>query len=350
MPKRQSSELVIRRLYEITNAYEKGFEYQVIELIKMGLERFNLDIGILSNITGTDYEVLYCVVPDDVELNVGDHFEFDSTYCQITCAAKGPVCIEHMGEDDELASHPAYSAFGLESYIGVPIYFEGEVFGTLNFSSPTPYPRKFKEFDIDALNLMVSWIEIELIRREQESQLAELNKELTRLANYDSLTNVINRRGMYAELRKSFNALRRTKGEGIVAMVDIDDFKAINDEYGHQKGDDILAEVAKKISIALREYDVIARYGGEEFLLWMPNSNLRNVESICARIMTNLSDITVVPSPITVSIGAYHCELDSFKNADLNKAIDGVIAQADALLYQAKEQGKNKVVSATSVQ
>jgi diguanylate cyclase (GGDEF)-like protein len=349
VPEQQSSELVIRRLYEITNAYEKGFEYQVTELIRMGLERFNLDIGILSQITGDDYKVLYCVVPDDVELKKGDHFQFEATYCELTCSANGPVFIEHMGGNEALAKHPAYAAFGLESYIGVPIRFKNEIFGTLNFSSPTPYPRKFKEFDIDALKLMVSWIEVELIRREQESQLYELNKELSRLANYDSLTNVINRRGMHEALRKSFNSLRRSEGLGTIAMLDIDNFKALNDKYGHQTGDDVLLELAKIITDQLRDYDLIARYGGEEFLLWLPNTDLNMAGGIFSRIMSALRVVTSIPSPITVSVGAYCFKFHDIQECDLSKVTYNVIAKADALLYQAKDQGKNRVVGASDV-
>jgi len=128
------SEKVIRHLYKITNAYDKGFDSQISELLQMGLERFNLDIAILSHIKGGVYTVLHCQVPDDVELKTGSFFDFDTTYCHITCEAKSPVAIDNMGLDDEYASHPAYASFGLESYIGIPIRVDGKLFGTLNFS------------------------------------------------------------------------------------------------------------------------------------------------------------------------------------------------------------------------
>lgn len=166
-----SGEKVIRKLYEITNSYDLGFETQVKELLKMGLERFNLDIGILSKIDNNQYVVKYCVAPEDVELISGSNFDFDTTYCHITCSEDAPTALEYIGEHDQYASHPAYEAFGLESYIGMPIKLNGKLYGTLNFSSPTPYKRKFKDVDIDALLLMTSWIEVELIRRKQEKRL-----------------------------------------------------------------------------------------------------------------------------------------------------------------------------------
>lgn len=74
----------------------------------------------------------------------GDRFDLHATYCSITCSAKGPVALEHVGHDIKFAVHPAYKAFGLESYIGIPIHLKDRLYGTLNFSSPAQFPRKFR--------------------------------------------------------------------------------------------------------------------------------------------------------------------------------------------------------------
>lgn len=342
-----SSEQVIRRLYQITHDHNKGFEHQVIELLQMGLERFELDIGILSKIEQNDYIVKYCVTPEDVPMQPGDRFDFNATYCDITYAAQGPVALEHVSDDDELAIHPAYHAFGLESYIGVPIRLNDEVYGTLNFSSPTPYPRKFRDIDIDALQLMASWIEVELIRREQEAQLNALNQELNLLANYDSLTNIPNRRGMYKNLQKDINQLSRMRGKGTLAIIDIDHFKTLNDTYGHQKGDEALVATAKRIASSLRDYDFVARFGGEEFLLWLPDTNQEGCAVVCQRIMQNIAQVSITPEPMTVSIGACHFCFNSKRPDDISKLIDDLIAKADNALYEAKSQGRNRLISYT---
>jgi GAF domain-containing protein len=182
MGKVNSSEKVIRRLYEITNNYDLGFEAKITQILQMELERFNLDIGILSRIKDNRYVVKHCVVPKDVELVSGVEFDFNTTYCHITCKANGPTAIENIGKHDQYASHPAYQSFGLESYIGMPIKLNGKLYGTLNFSSATPYKRKFQPVDIDALQLMTSWIEVELIRHHQEKRLIELNLTLEKKA------------------------------------------------------------------------------------------------------------------------------------------------------------------------
>ncbi|WP_144213530.1 sensor domain-containing diguanylate cyclase [Shewanella donghaensis] len=349
MTNKSSSELVIRRLYQVTQDHSKGFEYQLIELLKMGLERFDLCIGILSKIDQDQYVVKYCVTPDEVPLNPEDCFDLDSTYCSITCNAKGPVGIEHMGENDIFAVHPAYKAFGLESYIGIPIRLNGELYGTLNFSSPTPYPRMFRDVDIDALQLMASWVEVELIRREQEAQLQALNKELHHLANYDSLTNIPNRRGMHQTLQKDLNRLSRTQGKGTIALIDIDRFKLLNDTLGHQKGDDVLVEVAQKIAQSLRDYDLVARFGGEEFLIWLPDTNQEQCAIVCQRIMHDIGTIAIAANPITVSIGACHFSFDNYKADDITQLIGDIISEADTVLYDAKAQGRNRLNSVTKV-
>lgn len=338
-----SSEKIIRRLYEITNSYDLGFEAQIIELLRMGLERFNLDIGILSKIDRNQYVVKYCVVPEDVELISGAAFDLDTTYCHITCSVDVPTALEHIGEHDQYASHPAYEAFGLESYIGVPIKLNGKLYGTLNFSSPTPYKRKFKDVDIDALLLMTSWIEVELIRRKQEKRLIELNLILERKAYEDSLTSIPNRRAAFKHINVDLNRISREKCSVALAIIDIDFFKDINDSYGHQVGDDILIQVAESLNHDKRDYDFLARIGGEEFLLWLPNSDMALARVVCERIKNNIEKLSLCKKTITISMGVTCYKACTFNQSQIKDKVDELIFEADTALYQAKNAGRNCV-------
>lgn len=334
-----SSEEIIRRLYQITNDYKKGFEYQVTQLLKMGIERFGLDIGILSKVEQNDYTIQSCVAPTNFSLNTGDQFDLSSTYCSITCEAKKPVALEHVAKDAKMAAHPAYKALPLESYIGIPIRCNNALFGTLNFSSPNPGHRKFIDVDIDALQLMASWIEVELIRKAQETQLHVLNKELEHQADHDSLTNIPNRRGMYKSLQKSMNQLSRKQGECILAIIDIDCFKKLNDACGHQKGDETIVHVVNKITESIRDYEFVARISGDEFMLWLPDTNQENSAIVFKRIMQNIATLS---GSITVSIGACHVDFRNEKNSsDYAELIDLLLTKADSALYQAKNHGRN---------
>ena len=100
---------------------------------------------------------------------------------------------------------------------------------------------------------MASWIEVELIRRQQEKLLNSLNKKLKLQAYFDSLTEIPNRRGMYKTLLKELNKLTRSQGKGTLAIIDLDDFKKVNDTYGHQKGDKVLVYTAQKITDSMRD-------------------------------------------------------------------------------------------------
>lgn len=337
-----SSEKVIRRLYEITNNYDLGFKMQIEQLLEMGLERFNLDIGILSKIENNRYIVQYCVTPEDIELAPGNEFELQNTYCHITCQSDSPTAFEHVAKHEEHAYHPAYKAFGLESYIGIPIKVEGKLYGTLNFSSAAPYQRKFKEVDIDALQLMTSWIQTELIRREQEQRLLELNHTLEKKAYQDSLTNIPNRRAMYKHLIVDLNRVSRERNSAVLALIDIDHFKRINDSYGHQEGDKVLIEVAQSLNINKRDYDFLARIGGEEFLLWLPNIELSVAHRVCQRMKNAIEKLPLDNiKGLTVSIGITCHQAVQVKHADNKEKLYQLISEADKALYEAKSSGRN---------
>jgi diguanylate cyclase len=126
-------------------------------------------------------------------------------------------------------------------------------------------------------------------------------------------------------------------------MVDLDNFKRINDEYGHIFGDLVLAELANKLVENLRPYDRIYRYGGEEFLLLLPNTNLEVAQAVLNRLRTGIARHEFrdkkQATQLTISIGLTQYAVES--------DISALIKQADAALYQAKNAGRNLVVVAT---
>ena len=346
MYKASESEIVIRRLYQITNEYRKGFDTQIAQLLMMGLERFDLDIGILSKVEGNHYRVEHCIAPDGAELQSGDTFDYRSTYCEITCKSIGPIGIEHCGKHDKYATHPAYQSFGLESYIGIPIFVNEELYGTLNFSSPRPYYREFKEFDIDVMRLMASWIEVELVRRKQERKLQELNEKLEYQAFYDPLTRLPNRRCLFRTLNIEVEKLKGSTGSGTLAVVDIDLFKQVNDTYGHQMGDNVLKKVADILRNNVKAGEFAARFGGEEFVIWYPHATPAHVEDKIRILLEKVKAITLDRKPVTISVGACHFEMSAGESkSERMSALDSLIKVADDCLYIAKENGRDQFVA-----
>ena len=188
--------------------------------------------------------------------------------------------------------------------------------------------------------------ELRSIKARTEATEAELNKlytELNRLSNqarHDALTGVLNRQGMEEALEIEIARVRRKDSSLCLAMLDIDNFKKINDSRGHAAGDEALAHLASVVREALRPQDTLARYGGEEFVVILPETLLddgvhalqRLQRELTARLFLSGQDkILITFSAGVAQIGAEETGLEALKRADL-------------AMYQAKRAGKNRVV------
>ncbi len=161
--------------------------------------------------------------------------------------------------------------------------------------------------------------------------------KLSELVVIDPLTRLANRRHISSVQLK---LMRKPNAEVGILMIDLDDFKKINDNYGHYFGDKLLCKVAETISNCTRSYDDIIRYGGEEFLVILYRSKKNDIMAVAERIRKRIESIQFDKHPtvkITVSIGAAFYDVGS--NKDINKEIN----RADKALYIAKQKGKNRV-------
>ncbi|MDG1491071.1 MAG: ATP-binding protein [Planctomycetota bacterium] len=138
---------------------------------------FGLSIGIVSQVSGDDY-VIECVhQPDGLGLEVGQTFPLGNTYCAITLQADDVVSIDDM-RSSAFNDHPCYEAFRLESYLGAPIRVDGELYGTLNFSSPDARPRRWTEADRDLVRLLALWVESAISRHRLNERLTKVVRRL----------------------------------------------------------------------------------------------------------------------------------------------------------------------------
>jgi diguanylate cyclase (GGDEF)-like protein/PAS domain S-box-containing protein len=176
-----------------------------------------------------------------------------------------------------------------------------------------------------------------------ERKAAEL--EIVRIALSDHLTGLSNRHAAEERLATEWQRARRGSGSFALALLDIDRFKLVNDQYGHHIGDLALKHVADTIARNLRGGDWVARWGGEEFLLCLHDMDSRGAhigaERIRKQIKSNPLKIPLGELPLTVSIGV---SLYSPEHED----IDAMLAQSDSLLYEAKHGGRDKVLSSGS--
>ncbi len=167
-------------------------------------------------------------------------------------------------------------------------------------------------------------------------------RRLLHYAHFDPLTELYNRRAFFEQSEKIVAAGRATNTPFCLAMVDVDDFKKVNDTYGHGVGDELLTAIAGRLRGALSEQDLIARYGGEEFVFLLVDTDPKRGLVVCERLRRAVADtpIHTVAGMLRVTISIGLAPLDS--SADVAQAID----QADQALLKAKEEGKNRVVLA----
>lgn len=166
-------------------------------------------------------------------------------------------------------------------------------------------------------------------------------EELEKYVNYDPLTHLLNRRSMNHYLKSVYKNVRVEQSTFCILLMDIDEFKKINDTYGHDCGDEVLKSVAQTISLGVKKNDSVFRWGGEEILVLLRADEQRAVE-VAERIRKEIERVPVnyreeVVVPVTVTIG-------------VSKYTEGVTIQqmmddADAKLYYGKRNGRNQVVS-----
>ena len=171
------------------------------------------------------------------------------------------------------------------------------------------------------------------------TKLKEKSNLLEYQASHDKLTGLFNRNRFDELYVKEIKRARRYNNDLSMILFDIDDFKIVNDTYGHQAGDEVLKEIAKIILNNVREQDINVRWGGEEFLILLPQTNLLGATTVANKIRTSIKEhlFTDKSLKITSSFGVTQLENEDDEN--------GFIARADKFLYEAKKTGKDKVIS-----
>ena len=155
-------------------------------------------------------------------------------------------------------------------------------------------------------------------------------------ASLDPLTGLLNRNHFFREAERQVEACKQQQRPTCLLFIDIDDFKQINDQYGHPTGDRILVEVAHQIRDSLRQQDLIGRYGGEEFVILLPVTSAWQGAQIAERVRTRVAQYSTSPIPVTLSLGL---AVTTGKASNLNQLIN----EADNAMYTAKKHGKNRL-------
>lgn len=212
-----------------------------------------------------------------------------------------------------------------------------------------PAPEAITTMNINTLSATaVAWILNQMVSRkevrsfinekiiiEKNTELEKKNLELSELTMRDSMTDLLNHKNSLRKLREEVERAKRIDYPLSVAMIDLDNFKQVNDTYGHQTGDEVLVQVAQILTDSCRSTDSIGRYGGEEFIIIMPDTNDRDAALLLSRIQKRVEETSFKDGiHITLSCGV----------SELNgESVHGILKSSDVMLYEAKKKGKNRV-------
>ena len=215
------------------------------------------------------------------------------------------------------------------SLLCVPLIAKGEAIGVINITNKK-HGKLFNQKDLEFMTSLAN-----------QAAIAIDNAKLYELATKDGLTKLYISRHFYILLENEVRRCSRYKRDMSLLMLDIDDFKHVNDTYGHLIGDQILREISRVISDTVRKIDIPARYGGEEFVVILPETNKEDAVIIAERLRKNISKITVQANETTTisptaSIGVAQYPTDGVDPKTL-------ISSADTALYHSKHNGKNVV-------
>ena len=231
-----------------------------------------------------------------------------------------PVIVLTGRGDDSLASDALH--FGAEDYLRK---------GTIDFESLIRSIRYAVERHRGVRDLA-------RVKKELES----VNRDLERLTLIEPLTELLNRRGLQQALSREVQHMSRAAASSAVLLVDLDDFKQINDHLGHAAGDVVLKEVGRRLRASVRAVDYVGRIGGDEFMLLLPETDPPEVMRVAERIRLAIATAIIQHSTGTVTLTA---SIAAMLLTEDMPAVDQLLAQAHMLLGRAKNEGKNRVVS-----
>ncbi len=247
---------------------------------------------------------------------------------QYRIISKGRPCILEKRVQDS----PDQSSASPGSWMGIPLKINDSVLGLLSFNSD-----KAKTFTPNHMRIASGFADFMAIAVNNSRN----HERMVQMATTDPLTGVGNRRWFFKNGEKLFQLARRKGWHVSILMLDLDNFKDINDRFSHDMGDVILRLTADLFSRQVRDSDLLCRYGGEEFCIFLPESELSTAEWIAKRIHNSLKNLSLssIDRSITVSIGIKCCI------PGRTCGFDQLISQADKALYRAKQEGKNCTIN-----
>jgi len=247
------------------------------------------------------------------------------TFLKLTDGSTDPILVNNNLSSFQALIPQSYKN-RIQSLAIAPLTLDGEIIGSLNHGDHSP-SRYEPEMDTTLLTQLATIVSICLSN-------VMAHEKLNILASTDPLTQLINRRVMEQILQKELERAKRYETPLTVVFLDVDDFKMVNDQFGHKAGDCVLKYIARSLLQMTRGSDVVARYAGDEFVIVLPNTLVREASELANRLKSFFIDQamdfegTSIPISISFGLSCIDQEID-----DANT----LLKKADAMLYQAKK-------------
>lgn len=284
---------------------------------------------------GSNDEVLVPFVAYGVDIGAMEYLHFGQGLPGEAARRKRSIVIHDIPDDCRLNINLGIADVMPREVAIFPIIYRDSVLGVMMLASMSP----FRANELSLLESMINQIAIVL-----ENALA--HEKVAQLSITDTLTGVYNRRYLTQRLDEEFRISHRHHSPLSVLIVDIDHFKRINDDFGHQIGDEALIAVARALKENIRDSDLLARFGGEEFVIVLPHTSQKDARLVAEKLRQTVNTRSVAAMGerrISISVGVATIPELKVDNGD------ELLGAADRALYQAKEQGRNCVVLATAV-
>ncbi|MEZ4367772.1 MAG: sensor domain-containing diguanylate cyclase [Kofleriaceae bacterium] len=238
------------------------------------------------------------------------------------------ACIDDVARDPRFVQLPG-ARTAIASLLCVPLTARGEVVGVVTATAGRP--AAFAAHDLELLRFVATTIALDIE-----------NVRLQKVAVTDVLTGAYNREFLAQQLPTEIEGALARGVPLALAMVDVDHFKSVNDRCGHDVGDEVLAEVARRLRASIRGGDVLVRYGGEEFLIVLPRADIARAWEVGERMRQRVADRVFATGlhdlAITISVG-----VAQLRRGDPPESAAGLMRRADAALLSAKALGRDRV-------
>ncbi|WP_304544349.1 diguanylate cyclase [Sulfurimonas microaerophilic] len=273
----------------------------------------------------------------------------------IVVEGQKPIGILTTKDVVQLIKHNADLELPIKTYMNSPVdcvHKRTSVREALEFVKQKHYKRLIVTDDEGKLTGIITQKELilltynrwALVMKEHQEELQEINsilkaqnQEYELLASIDPLTKLYNRYKFKQLFNSSLETMLQRAGVMSLVLLDIDFFKKVNDQYGHNVGDDVLRKISELLKNETREVDIVCRWGGEEFIILFPTVDLEQACSIAEKIRGKIEQLQIdVVGQVTASFGIAEVSQKVF--------LEDVVAKADDALYKAKSAGRNKVM------